>query len=308
MTRCVMIYNCDSYLEVGTAHLVCEDYAVHGIYKGIPFIIVSDGCSASADTDVGARIMTHAFKKALVSMIDRYLRDGMNGYPMAVVQEHILALTLHNCKTTADSLGLAYSACDATLLAVFIHKNRCWMLRSGDGAIALKYKTNPGFNAGHFQGIEAYQYEYVHNAPFYLSYRLDPLRMLRYQEQYGKRYVMVKQHWLENGPGHWREEILDQKPDDPQWLVKDARDLEFVSIASDGLGSFARRCDGEHPLTNVPLFGSHGFGDMVYWFTAYKNSHGRFVQRRMKRLKIQLAKYGIVHYDDISTATIRIKQ
>lgn len=302
-----MTFNCDSYLEAGTAHQVCEDYAGHGTYKGIPFIIVSDGCSASAHTDVGARIVTHAFKKALISVIDRYLRDDMGGAPADVVRKHILALTLHNCKTAADSLGLPYSACDATLLAAFVHKNRCWMFRSGDGAFVLKYKTDTGPNSGRLQGIEAYQYEYAHNAPFYLSYRLDPLRMQRYLEQYGNRQVTVKRHYLANGPGRWLEEAPDQKPEEPQWLVKEAGDLEFVSIASDGLGTYTRCCDREQPDAHAPLFGPHGFCDMAYWFTAYKNSHGSFVQRRMKRLKLQLAKHGIVHYDDISSATIRIQ-
>ena len=56
-----MIYT-DSIFKIGSSHEVCEDYA----YAGAEFAGISDGCSGSNNTDVGARLLLHsAYRQTL---------------------------------------------------------------------------------------------------------------------------------------------------------------------------------------------------------------------------------------------------
>ena len=61
----------DSYYTNGGLNKGCQDYALHdsGFFPA-PYIIVCDGCSSSRFTDVGARLLAHASKKVLHSLIN----------------------------------------------------------------------------------------------------------------------------------------------------------------------------------------------------------------------------------------------
>jgi len=56
----------DHHYEIGSSHVACEDYAMSGTQEGLTYAILSDGCSASKDSDVGARILCHLAKSALM--------------------------------------------------------------------------------------------------------------------------------------------------------------------------------------------------------------------------------------------------
>ena len=46
----------DSYYTIGKVHLYCQDYVFQG-WKPVPHVILADGCSASPNSDVGARLL-----------------------------------------------------------------------------------------------------------------------------------------------------------------------------------------------------------------------------------------------------------
>src|SRR3990170_3536863 len=65
--------NSDSLYLIGKSHQVCQDYTYHGVTKwGLPYIIVADGCSSAKDSDIGARLLTHAAKECLATKLDNY--------------------------------------------------------------------------------------------------------------------------------------------------------------------------------------------------------------------------------------------
>ena len=58
--------NVDHYMTIGSSHQVCEDYIISGT-EPFPYIILSDGCSSSKDTDIGARILAQCAKNYLTT-------------------------------------------------------------------------------------------------------------------------------------------------------------------------------------------------------------------------------------------------
>ena len=46
----------DTFSKIGKTHKICEDYILSGT-KPFPYIIISDGCSSSEGTDMGARLL-----------------------------------------------------------------------------------------------------------------------------------------------------------------------------------------------------------------------------------------------------------
>ena len=47
----------DAYYTIGRMHRFCQDYVCQGV-DPIPHLIVADGCSATPDSDLGARLLT----------------------------------------------------------------------------------------------------------------------------------------------------------------------------------------------------------------------------------------------------------
>src|SRR5215203_2249321 len=50
--------NTDCFFNIGATHSVCQDYVVAS-----PYLILSDGCSSSPDTDIGARLLVKAAER-----------------------------------------------------------------------------------------------------------------------------------------------------------------------------------------------------------------------------------------------------
>ncbi|MCP4215710.1 MAG: protein phosphatase 2C domain-containing protein [bacterium] len=307
-----MKYQTDYYFETGTAHTVCRDYALNGCYKHIPYIILGDGCSSSAFTDVGARILVHAFKGALTETVDAgKLKEGkINGISEnSSALKELVQLTTHRSKHAARVMQLPYSACDSTLLAAFIHKGTCWIFFSGDGTLVMKKKDS----------VEIVRREFGDNAPPYLSYQLEPKRQKRYRDAHGAQSVDSTTFCCDSLFTLQHKKTESTYLFDYNWLTVDASRLESVSLASDGISTYHHLPDGENGgITHkgAPIFTAEqgtiknpeaeppGIIGMARLFTAYKNINGRFVHRRMKRLARDMEKRGIGHYDDISTATI----
>ena len=69
--------NADSVFNIGATHAVCQDYVIarsgettFGSPNAGPYIILSDGCSSSPDTDMGARLLVKAMDQTLIRSPD----------------------------------------------------------------------------------------------------------------------------------------------------------------------------------------------------------------------------------------------
>ena len=61
-----MTVQCDAFFAIGSTHDICQDYALALNISNRSLLIVSDGCSASPSTDIGARILSRCAAQVLL--------------------------------------------------------------------------------------------------------------------------------------------------------------------------------------------------------------------------------------------------
>src|SRR6185295_20387035 len=114
--------NADSTFMIGTTHSVCQDYALANNASNASNVIVTDGCSTSPDTDIGARLLVRAASQLL-----------SNQHSADVVALHKEAARLA-LEWTRD-IGLQPESVDVTLLTAHLHDGEVIVGASGDGLI-----------------------------------------------------------------------------------------------------------------------------------------------------------------------------
>src|ERR1043166_8156900 len=93
--------NADATINIGSTHAICQDYA---IARG-RYVVLSDGCSSSPDTDIGARL--------LVKALDQSLSTATN-------IEELHKESARIALGWASMLGLPAQSVDATLLSAHV--------------------------------------------------------------------------------------------------------------------------------------------------------------------------------------------
>ena len=135
--------NTDCMFWIGSAHPVCQDYAVAG--GGL--VVLCDGCSSSPETDIGARLLA---------------RSAFQGKAVQTAAE------------CAALLGLPETCLDATLLTIHA-ENGAFMIRcTGDGVIAFGRQDG---------SIDMFVIAYAASYPLYPSYSLDDTRLAQWTAQ-----------------------------------------------------------------------------------------------------------------------------
>lgn len=272
-----MKFNTDSYIEIGKSHNVCEDYALNGIIaKENPYIIVSDGCSSSKETDFGSRILAHSCRLSLFEVYHHGMTDKLNPFELT---EYIKARTIHHAMVCIDSFNLPYSVCDATLLYAFIYKGTMIINGYGDGNIVLGYK-------GGKHTWNCLKYE--SGAPYYLSYEMDKLRKREYMDN--PNFGGKKFYFEQKGTTQENTATCEFPVNENYSVLGSYDEVQFISLSSDGVETY------------YPANTEEKINEMI----AYKNNQGEFVKRRMKKLKRECDKDGVEHMDDVSCATIWI--
>ena len=156
----------DSFFAIGRSHTVCQDYAIAGMRADRPFAILSDGCSSSSGTDVGARILSLSFLDRMRARIDDL--------------ETVLPQAITTAKNATQLMGLPETCLDATLLSCHLSPiddpTVVNVMAIGDGVIAARRRDGE---------IEAICIEYPDGAPEYLSYVLDSHRHHRFNTEFG---------------------------------------------------------------------------------------------------------------------------
>jgi hypothetical protein len=279
---------------------VCQDYALSGSKDGLTWAIVSDGCSSSKDTDVGARILTHIAKDTLLGMLSRGRFSDSRFMEDGGMESEFYDMVLDRASNVRTSMRLEYDAFDATLLTAFAlrtpERNYIdWrVLAIGDGTVLVKFKEPQE----HFSCIHM---SYDSNAPYYLSYKMHPDKDAGYQALFKDgRHLMIRQTF--HGPEGIKETQWDNEPCREYSYVIDNIGCAFdepplqIVLFSDGLDSYQAN-------DSSPAFDNDGLMRRV---TGYKSLAGEFVQRRMKAFRKECEKTGVKHYDDVSCAAITL--
>lgn len=253
--------NADAFFTIGKAHHVCQDYAAV-IDPG--YVLLSDGCSSSPHTDVGARLLCRTASA---------VRAGSELAPF-------LAFPL------LSTLGLPAEALDATLLSAEVRGEDVFVQVTGDGVVAARRRDG---------SLVVVQSEFPSGAPRYASYDLRPMRRTKYLAEFGSTWFLTR--W---DRGHVSVDELELRDDriEPLELRFPVTEFDLVLLMSDGVLTFQQPADIPGTTKSVPL---HEVLDEVL---AFKGFAGQFVAKRMLRfIKVASAK-GWHHNDDVSVAGI----
>ena len=273
----------DAHFRIGTAHEAgadpCQDYALAGRVPGgaggLPFAVLSDGCSMSGRTDAGARVVALSARRLLI-------RGGGIGPGFA-------ARTAEAAAAAALALGLDPEDLDATLAAVAAEPGGgATALVAGDGIVAARTRA----------GLELAVADWAGNMPGYPGYLADPPRLAAFLEQSaaaaareGRAPFRVVRHLVRDG------------------AAEPAGEMSFG--AEEGLfGVLLRWAPGEAEVVAALSDGAAqipgaGWAEVASELTAFGPARlGRFAARRMARALSLMARDGKRPSDDISVAAL----
>lgn len=239
----------------------CEDY----VLAGTDCLALSDGCSSSRHTDVGARILCHTVMRTLPREYGIFKR------------EDILSIT-GVWDAVSELLGLDGTALDATLGIIQVVSDSIFVRLWGDGVIFYRF-----FGEKDVRWISV---EYEANMPFYPRY-LSRRDLMQYFEKENRRHITYSTAGYPQG-------VLSHFETSHETLwTRPISQIEFVGIASDGIRSLKRPSQDDV----VPL------EEVLPKLCEFKGT-GKRLQRRMNRLLNEYAKQGVVPYDDISVGVL----
>ena len=271
--------NTDTYLKIGDQHKICEDYVISGVTRqGNPpleYIILSDGCSSSDKTEMGARILCY--------IAQQYIRFNFREHPFFPDYKRMGLWIIHNSEMVARNMGLNRDSLDATLLISWIDWSNLPCPFSniymyGDGFVISKANN----------GLDVTEVDFrPDNAPYYLSYELDPARKAAYHDLRVSKMLTVT-----HGNGSKTEEQFAY--DAPAQFSFNMDYDHTILLASDGMGSFYRDDGSGHPPTLITA------DTMAPGFIDFKGKKGSYLQRRASKEIKRLAKDDTFHFDDLS--------
>ena len=277
--------NTDYYLERGSDHAVCEDFATAGMAGGLGFALVSDGCSSSKDVDFGSRVLVHAAKDNLLALLASGKSLDAIAFARATIDK---AARVLGCFASLPETTL-----DGTLLLALVRPDsqagrfRAQVCLWGDGAVIVRRKDRVQANLLRFAG----------NAPYYLSYALNAPRRQAYLARQGGRRELQHVTLDLSGRETLRQECREVS-EDPLAPCEQKFELELgdsLALVSDGITQFF----GEDN-TSVP------WEALAAKFVDFKRPAGVFVRRRMNFFQRENRAAGVRHLDDVSVAAVTL--
>lgn len=282
--------NSDVYFTIGKSHKVCEDYALAGSNKHRgSYAIISDGCSSSDHTDVGARLLCHTACSAL-----DLVASGFNAVNVVV-----------RASVGAHSVGLPFTEClDATLLGCFPQytirnldaewesKPLFHFYAAGDGVLAMRRRDTDVW--------EIVEIEFSREAPAYLRYLLNNKLLQQYFAIEGGA-IRTLRFYSFNGALNLKETITEDLRDlyswdDEYWAWQKGlspKEYDLGLVMSDGIRSITDRSGN-----------SMGLEESLQRLLAFKGLGGEFITRRAKRFLRDLAADGYAPNDDLSVGGV----
>lgn len=275
--------NADAAFQLGSTHAVCQDYAAAGLLCAgaagatcRPYAVLSDGCSSSPDTDVGARL--------LVKAAERLLRESGGPPAAGVAALHAEAARL--ALSWAGMLGLEPRAVDATLLTAHLRGGELLVGCTGDGVVCLQ--TNEG-------ALDAYSVGYPAGFPAYPAYAHQPARLRALADTGRARKEVTRMRAASAGERLRTDGVSDRGGLTEVFAFK-ASVYRFAALLSDGVHSFLHAERSEAiPLESV-------LPELV----SFRNTRGAFVGRRMNGFLRDCRRRGWRHADDLALAALHL--
>lgn len=280
--------NTDTFIRIGSKHLICQDYAISGV-DPFPYSIVSDGCSASKNTDIGSRILTLAAKNFLLlpkNYFKTYFRnETCNGINPKNLYDKMGISIINRAFSIINLLSLELECLDATLIISFMIDDCIYTYVYGDGNILCVEENT----------VRYINISFPSSAPFYLSYHLNPERMNGYFREFENKKIVNESHIVDDSTNFDALSITEHSCDKPIILKTTPTNKDVYMVSSDGLNSFVGENERGIDLKEL-------IGKMV----KFKNLNGKFIVRRLTRFLKNIKAQGIDHYDDISIGGFHI--
>ncbi len=267
-----MMIALDSHYTIGRLHLLCQDYVCQG-RKPFPYIILSDGCSAAPDSDLGARLLALNARRLLpwfafpaatdAERVDRHWRLGRRLVRRAARQ--------------ARELGVDEEVLDATLLVAWCVEDTVYVHLYGDGCIAARRADGE---------VAVIQVEYAGNAPYYLAYLLDAERHDLYESAIGDPSIAQSVHYLSETGVTRRLEPFNSAT----VFSFNLTTLPTVAVATDGL----------HSLVNPETGNRLDALSVARELLEFGDVNDGFIKRRLRQVLVEYDRLGMFNFDDLS--------
>lgn len=269
----------DSYFTNGNVKKTCQDYVIHG-ETPVPYVILCDGCSSSKFTDVGARILAHSAKNILRFCL---LKEFNHSMATEEFYTTFASMTISCAFASVESLDIVKECLDTTLIVLYhdpYHKRPVYLMYGDGYVITMKQGQLKNVWWSTFEG----------NAPYYLSYLVDPERRKLY-ENFTLSYGNARKDNYVNADismtPSWYSPV---KHDKYNMYYIDPEFNDSIFIASDGIDSFVDVENAER----LP------FRYILKEFLAFKNVNGKYIERRVRRAMEDFSKVNIHNTDDVS--------
>lgn len=268
----------DAHFVIGGAHVTggkpCQDYAAAGDFtNGGAYAIVSDGCSSGGRTDIGARLVTLAAVRSMMSP----------SQPPAIVgleQAAILA-------RTAEILGLETEDLLATCLYASSHGSNLTLHLHGDGVAAWQYSDGT---------IDLLRLDWDDNTPSYPAYSADGYA------------GFVAYHGANLAAQRATGEFWRRATDGSALLLERRRYL-----LGQVLTGLTIPFDDNPPITRVAVFTDGvtqvdglDWKEVVGQLMNFKTTAGEFAKRRLNRFVKDSYAVGRGPIDDVAYAVINL--
>jgi len=274
--------NQDIFFVKGKSHTVCEDYGISGQKGSWHYLVASDGCSSSRDTDIGSRLLCLSAQNAIHEIEESFFNEE----DIAVIESYIFSFILHKIKELMITLNLRRDLFDATLMIYLTNGSRSLFFIRGDGNLVLRYSDV----------IELHSFEYESGAPSYLSYDLHRDFMNNYERQFEYPTMMcTTTSFGSMGQGEAKKRYIDNYNFSME--LDRTINYESVSIASDGLLTFYNSSQENESIINV-----------LEELTVFPSTKGSFVLRRMRKALKQFNARGIDYSDDLVFGAIHFEK
>lgn len=250
----------DHYYTMGKTHVICEDFAIQAD-KPIPFIVLSDGCSSSSQTHIGARILT---------LTTKYIIENTADWPLNYT--HFGQQLIDKAWNVARTMRLSSSVLDATVMLAFLYQDNILVYIYGDGCLFFK---------DHQNNLSTIEVVFTHNAPYYLTYWYDEERQKEYAKYDPTPLILIDSLQGQSQPKSFNEELAFCFP-----LEK----FKVVAIASDG----ATYCVDTRHHRKLPL------DEIATQLLNFPNLTNDFVKLHLQNTLAQYAQRGIYPADDLS--------
>lgn len=275
-----MKINTDVAFVTGASHKICQDYA----RKGDGYILLSDGCSGSVDTDFGSRL--------LVKIAERFVRPKDRWSYDTVWKEILL-----QAKQISENLDLPDENIDATLLSAQVFESQISINIFGDGYIFVKH------NDGNFTIQEII---FPSGYPYYYTYTCNEERRKLIKQTYLDSKMPFKVHTIYELDKDLKicqikqNDILFEEDDNLNGISQfwNIKDIDTIAIMSDGVNSFY---DKTTRTMISPI-------EIIKELCAFKNTNGEAVHRRLNAFLRNAEKKNWVHDDDVSLGAIFVEK